>query len=110
MILLKPESLTIIFAHAWQYYPEECCGFVYANGLAHCGTNIQNTLHAHNPETYGRDARIGYTFSVADLLEQAKPNKEIALALYQQPAELRVHASRHPWLVQRSTGKYKAIM
>ncbi len=88
MIQLKPESLATIFSHASQRYPEECCGFVYANGIVHRGTNIQNELHACNPQTYDRDARIGYTFSVADTIAL---NKSMAT---DNPAAIIYHS--HP--------------
>lgn len=66
--VLDHQALTIIYAHAAAAYPEECCGFVFADAVVHCGDNIQNQLNALSPEVYRRSAATGYTFSVADTL------------------------------------------
>ena len=68
MDVLRPKALEQIYAHASRSYPEECCGFVFADGSVYLGSNIQNELHRKNPEIYPRTAANGYTFSVADTL------------------------------------------
>ncbi|NWB69182.1 molybdopterin-synthase adenylyltransferase MoeB [Pseudomonas sp. I8001] len=68
MKVLSPSALEQIYAHADRSYPEECCGFVFADGSVYLGSNIQNELHRKNPEMYPRSAANGYTFSVADTL------------------------------------------
>lgn len=72
MDVLRPEALEQIYAHASRGYPEECCGFVFADGSVYLGSNIQNELHRKNPEIYPRSAANGYTFSVADTLLLSK--------------------------------------
>ncbi|MDY7531733.1 molybdopterin-synthase adenylyltransferase MoeB [Pseudomonas sp. Bout1] len=72
MKVLSPSALEQIYAHADRSYPEECCGFVFADGRVHLGSNIQNELHSKNPEMYSRSAANGYTFSVADTLMMNK--------------------------------------
>ncbi|WP_439856490.1 molybdopterin-synthase adenylyltransferase MoeB [Pseudomonas yamanorum] len=72
MTVLNPTALEQIYAHADRSYPEECCGFVFADGSVHLGSNIQNELHRKNPEMYSRSAANGYTFSVADTLMMNK--------------------------------------
>lgn len=72
MKVLSPTALEQIYAHADRSYPEECCGFVFADGTVHLGSNIQNELHRKNPEMYLRSAANGYTFSVADTLMMNK--------------------------------------
>jgi len=72
MTVLSPTALEQIYAHADRSYPEECCGFVFADGSVHLGSNIQNELHRKNPEMYSRSAANGYTFSVADTLMMNK--------------------------------------
>ena len=72
MKVLSPTALEQIYAHADRSYPEECCGFVFADGTVHLGSNIQNELHRKNPEMYSRSAANGYTFSVADTLMMNK--------------------------------------
>lgn len=51
-------------------FPEECCGVIVSNGnsdnVRRC-TNIQNTLHARDPQTYPRDATIAYAMDVKEL-------------------------------------------
>ncbi|MBK5412227.1 molybdopterin-synthase adenylyltransferase MoeB [Pseudomonas sp. TH34] len=72
MKVLSPTALEQVYAHADRSYPEECCGFVFADGTVHLGSNIQNELHRKNPEMYSRSAANGYTFSVADTLMMNK--------------------------------------
>ena len=59
MDVLRPKALEQIYAHASRSYPEECCGFVFADGSVHLGSNIQNELHRKNPEIYPRTAANG---------------------------------------------------
>lgn len=53
-----------ISRHAVEAYPDECCGIILSDGKAdsvrRC-TNIQDKLHALDPDTYPRSARIAYT-------------------------------------------------
>lgn len=72
MKVLSPSALEQIYAHADRSYPEECCGFVFADGSVYLGSNIQNELHRKNPDMYSRSAANGYTFSVADTLMMNK--------------------------------------
>lgn len=72
MKVLSPSALEQIYAHADRSYPEECCGFVFADGSVYLGSNIQNDLHSKNPDMYSRSAANGYTFSVADTLMMNK--------------------------------------
>ncbi|MGQ7859047.1 molybdopterin-synthase adenylyltransferase MoeB [Pseudomonas sp. 32A] len=72
MKVLSPTALEQIYAHADRSYPEECCGFVFADGSVYLGSNIQNELHSKNPQMYSRSAANGYTFSVADTLMMNK--------------------------------------
>ncbi len=66
MEVFTRENLGQIYTHACQTYPEECCGFVYADGTIHIGTNIQNELNQKYPDTYKRIGTNGYTFSIPD--------------------------------------------
>ena len=53
---LTPEALAEMYAHARRDYPNECCGIVFGpQGRGHAGravacVNIQNELHAEDPE------------------------------------------------------------
>ncbi|MFM0170771.1 M67 family metallopeptidase [Paraburkholderia sediminicola] len=68
MDTLNHENLQRIYLHAGSTYPEECCGFVFADGTVHCGVNIQSELNRRQPDIHTRTATNGYTFSVADTL------------------------------------------
>lgn len=66
--VFSAEVLGAIYRHAAETYPEECCGFVFADARVHRGENIQNQLNERSPEVYRRSAANGYTFAVADTL------------------------------------------
>ena len=57
--------------HAEATYPEECCGFVRADvsgtpAVRNC-RNVQNELHAADPDQHPRDARTAYTIDPQEL-------------------------------------------
>jgi proteasome lid subunit RPN8/RPN11 len=69
-ITLTPFAWAEISRHAADAFPEECCGVV----LDHGGTdevrrlkNMQNQLHALDPETYPRTAAIAYAMDPKEL-------------------------------------------
>lgn len=66
MGIISNDSLRTIYQHACAAYPDECCGFVLADGQVYTGTNIQNELHAKHPDIYPRCSANGYTFSAED--------------------------------------------
>jgi len=55
---------TGIFEHALEDYPAECCGIVAEHGKisyrVHRCDNIQDRLHANDPETHPRTSRTAY--------------------------------------------------
>jgi [CysO sulfur-carrier protein]-S-L-cysteine hydrolase len=67
---LSDKTLGEISRHAQQAFPEECCGVVLSNGAADqvCRlSNIQNKLHALDPQTYPRTAVIAYAMDPKEL-------------------------------------------
>jgi proteasome lid subunit RPN8/RPN11 len=70
-VILTPEEIARIRAQAVAEYPAESCGVVLARDgerrLLAC-RNVQNELHARDPERYPRDARTAYYIDPADLL------------------------------------------
>lgn len=66
--MINHDNLQRIFHHASRTYPEECCGFVFADGTVHYAVNIQNELNRRRPDIHTRTGANGYTFSVADTL------------------------------------------
>lgn len=67
MILLSPEQLQIMRAHAEKDYPAECCGLLTASQEAPALTvdvipmvNAQDEYHARYPDEFPRTSRNGY--------------------------------------------------
>lgn len=86
MFELNETALASVTAHALESYPEECCGVILVGGdEVHRLVNIQNRLHAADPETFPRDARIAYTMDPKELetvLEQAEHRGMSLKAVY----------------------------
>ena len=70
MLNLGQKAWEEMVRHAVETFPEECCGVILYNGASdevfRC-RNIQNTLHALDPETYPRDATIAYAMDPKEL-------------------------------------------
>jgi len=69
-LTLTEQAWSEISRHAIESFPEECCGVILHKGetdeVRRCA-NIQNRLHAMDPETYPRDATIAYTMDVKEM-------------------------------------------
>ena len=68
--LLTQDAWTEIARHAQAAFPDECCGVVLSSGATdrvHRLENIQNKLHALDPETYPRTAVIAYAMDPKEL-------------------------------------------
>lgn len=73
-MILSPEEWARVRAQAEAEYPAECCGVL----LTRAGTepqrllvpcrNVQNELHAKDPQRHPRDARTAYFIDPKDLL------------------------------------------
>jgi glutamate-1-semialdehyde 2,1-aminomutase len=70
-VIVGPAELEAIGAHALEEYPYESCGVIVSRGaerrLLRC-RNVQNDLHARDPERHPRDARTAYYIDPKDLL------------------------------------------
>lgn len=69
-LTLSAQAVVEIAAHAEEAFPEECCGVVLSDGTSdrvHRLANIQNRLHALDPETYPRTAAIAYAMDPKEL-------------------------------------------
>ncbi len=69
-ITLTDKAWEEISRHARDTFPEECCGMVLSKGesdMVHRCTNIQNKLHALDPQTYPRNATIAYAMDFKEL-------------------------------------------
>jgi proteasome lid subunit RPN8/RPN11 len=75
---LSKDKLDKVRQHALAEYPCECCGIIIGfpetvekDILFRC-TNIQNKLHAMDPETHPRDARTAYNIDPKELMKVLK--------------------------------------
>lgn len=81
MVLTEAE-LAAIRRHAEADYPAECCGVVLARGdgarerRLHPCRNIQDALHAKDPERFPRGSRTAYYMAHEDLLEISRREME----------------------------------
>jgi len=62
----------MIYEHAVEEYPDECCGVVTGDGkgvsVVHKCRNIQNELHNKDPDRYKRDAKTAYHIDPKEIL------------------------------------------
>lgn len=87
-LILTEKAWEEISRHAVEAFPEECCGVILdlgrTNVVRRC-TNIQNRLHALDPETYPRDSTIAYAMDPKELetiLQEAQLVKARIKAFY----------------------------
>jgi proteasome lid subunit RPN8/RPN11 len=81
-----------ISRHAQDAFPEECCGVILSNGSSDRVQrlkNIQNQLHALDPQTYPRTAEIAYAMNPKEL-------EAVIDAAHEQGAKLKAFYHSHP--------------
>lgn len=78
-MIVGPDELEAIRAQALEEYPEESCGVIVARGderrVLRC-RNVQNELHARDPERNPRTARTAYHIDPRDLLRIGRLESE----------------------------------
>lgn len=85
---LSPETIDAISRQAAAEYPDECCGMVTGNAggqRVHACRNIQNRLHAEDPEQHPRNARSAYAIDRAEFVRitrEAAARDEAVIAFY----------------------------
>ena len=89
---LGQTSRAAIEAHASEAYPDECCGMIVErDGREEVVriTNIQNQLHAQDPEQFPRTAAIAYTMGpeAAPILIRVERGELRLLAIYHSHPE-----------------------
>jgi proteasome lid subunit RPN8/RPN11 len=71
-VILTPEEWDAVRRQAVEEYPHESCGVLIARGgerrLVPC-RNVQDELHARDPQRHPRDARTAYYIDPRDLLK-----------------------------------------
>lgn len=73
MLKIPRTQLDKIYAQARDEHPAECCGLLTVGpaggaSTAHPCVNIQDRLHAEDPQQYPREARIAYFIDPKELL------------------------------------------
>lgn len=78
-MIVGGEELQALRTQALEEYPEESCGVIVARGderrLLRC-RNVQNDLHARDPERNPRTARTAYHIDPQDLLRIGRLESE----------------------------------
>lgn len=75
MIHLRAPTWDALCLHAQDTFPEECCGAILIGNQgeeARRITNVQNAMHAKDPQAYPRDATIAYVMDPKELLAVIK--------------------------------------
>src|SRR5574341_556545 len=83
-LLLTTSAVEEISRHAREAFPEECCGVVLTHGTndhVHRLKNIQNQLHALDPQTYPRTAAIAYAMDPKELEKITREAQSIGATL-----------------------------
>lgn len=90
---ISAATLAALHAHACEAYPDECCGMIVErDGREEVAriTNVQNELHARDPQQFPRTARTAYSMRWADvepLLDAAYKGKLRLHAVYHSHPE-----------------------
>lgn len=85
---LSPEALNVVYQHAAAVYPSECCGIVTGIGdvqRVHTCKNLQDELHARDPETHPRTSREAYAMDRDEaerIMREAAGRGESIIAFY----------------------------
>lgn len=88
MLTLSRTVMEEVRRHCVEEFPDECCGVLIADAAGQKALrvrNIQNEMHAKDPERYPRTARLAYAGHPADLriaLEAAEAPGASLLAFY----------------------------
>ena len=75
MISLGAPAWDALCRHAQETFPDECCGAILTSASGdevRRIANIQNVMHAEDPQTYPRDATIAYVMEPKALLAVLK--------------------------------------
>jgi proteasome lid subunit RPN8/RPN11 len=82
------KTIEEMYRHALEMYPDECCGIVTGDShdqMVHVCQNIQNRLHAEDPQKYFRDARTEYAMDRKEaerIFSSAKEQGKGVIAFY----------------------------
>jgi adenylyltransferase/sulfurtransferase len=106
---LSKQTIDKLYAHALKEYPFECCGVVAGDDQkVHLCENIQNNLHAEDPERFPRDARTAYFIDRGDfdwIISNAHENGDEIVALYHSHVEHEAYFSEEDVAAQTVFGE-----
>ncbi|MBI5075895.1 MAG: M67 family metallopeptidase [Nitrospirae bacterium] len=86
--MLTSDVIMAVSDHAKEEYPAECCGLVVGNGSVqkvHRCRNLQDELHAQDPETHPRTSRQAYAIDRQEMeriVNEAAARGEKVIAFY----------------------------
>ena len=89
MLIISPAQIEIIYDHATQIYPEECCGILLGEIAETVKTvvefiptiNIWNNLHSSNPEELNKTKQSRYTIDPHDIFTAQKRGRDLGLEI-----------------------------
>lgn len=107
----SPQSVAAVYKQAMAEYPAECCGIVTGRAdVQHVFplVNIQDRLHAEDPETHPRDSRNAYAVDrneVERIIRDSAHANETVLAFYHSHIDCDAYFSRMDKEVQTVFGE-----
>jgi proteasome lid subunit RPN8/RPN11 len=108
---LNKNVIETIYQHSLEEYPEECCGVVTGKNdgqRVHRCRNVQNQLHAENPERYPRDARTAYVIERSEfdsIIKSAQDSGEDIIAFYHSHCDHDAYFSEEDYAAQTVFGE-----
>jgi proteasome lid subunit RPN8/RPN11 len=107
----SPKTVDAVYRQAAAEYPAECCGIVTGDGAVqrvHPLVNIQERLHADDPETHPRDSRNAYAVDrneVDRIISETERDGEAVLAFYHSHIDCDAYFSQMDKEVQTVFGE-----
>ena len=108
---LFQQSIAAVYKQAMKEYPSECCGIVTGRAdvqHVHPLVNIQELLHADDPETHPRNSRSAYAVDrneVDRIIHEATCANESILAFYHSHIDCDAYFSQMDKEVQTVFGQ-----
>ena len=108
---LNKDVIEKIYQHALEEYSDECCGIITGSSerqTVHRCKNIQNQLHAEDPERYPRDARTAYVIERSafdSIIKSAQDSGEDIVAFYHSHCDHDAYFSEEDYAAQTVFGE-----
>jgi [CysO sulfur-carrier protein]-S-L-cysteine hydrolase len=110
-MLFSQQSVAAMYRQAMAEYPSECCGIVTGRADVqhiHPLVNIQERLHAEDPQTHPRDSRSAYAVDrneVERIIHESARANETVLAFYHSHIDCDAYFSQMDKEVQTVFGE-----